>query len=297
MLLRWLPPEFGSPGRVVRVYLVASTRLSRRGARELAEQLFGRAVRVQVGGVDEVAAPVDVGVEDATSLVLLRTPAPVGAERHGPQSPTATPAGRSGPAAGRYRAKPQTSPSDVPFACPASPPGSPSPPGSGTGAAGVREGASWDWHSQGANVGSAHGRQGRRSPRTRGVPADSARTPHARRRRPARAAAHAPHPRSAPGGGRRAGRRQRRLRHPAGAGPRPAPLPGRARRARPGAAAQRRRARVPVRPGPALVGGQTAAERRVRARSPGWCGRCHRCPPCWSTIGSTSSPGIPRWPS
>jgi hypothetical protein len=37
---------------------------------ELANQAFGGAVGVTVGGVDEVAATVDVGVEDGLGLVL-----------------------------------------------------------------------------------------------------------------------------------------------------------------------------------------------------------------------------------
>jgi hypothetical protein len=35
MLLRWLPPELGSPGRVVSVYFVAITRRSRLPAANL----------------------------------------------------------------------------------------------------------------------------------------------------------------------------------------------------------------------------------------------------------------------
>ena len=49
---------------------------------ELADELFTRAVGVNVGRVDEVAARLAVGVVDFARLVLGRAPAPVFAEGH-----------------------------------------------------------------------------------------------------------------------------------------------------------------------------------------------------------------------
>jgi DNA-binding transcriptional LysR family regulator len=53
--------------------------------RELADQTLRRSVGVGVGGVDEVAAAIDIGVEDAPRFGFIGAPAPVGAERHGPE--------------------------------------------------------------------------------------------------------------------------------------------------------------------------------------------------------------------
>src|ERR1700704_2468306 len=50
--------------------------------RELADELLSGAVCVVVRAVDEVAAAIDVGVEDSLRLLALRAPAPVGAECH-----------------------------------------------------------------------------------------------------------------------------------------------------------------------------------------------------------------------
>jgi hypothetical protein len=54
-------------------------------AQELAEQALGGAVRVIDGGVDEVAATVDVEIEDAARLRRVCAPAPVLTEGHGAQ--------------------------------------------------------------------------------------------------------------------------------------------------------------------------------------------------------------------
>src|SRR5947209_6428922 len=52
------------------------------GRDELSDEPLRRPVRVVAGRVDEVAAGLDVAVEDATALLLRRAPAPVLAEGH-----------------------------------------------------------------------------------------------------------------------------------------------------------------------------------------------------------------------
>jgi len=79
--MRWLPPEFGS--RIAR-----HRELGRQDDavappfHQPAEDALGRAVRVVDGRVDEIAAAVDVGVEDAPGLGFVGAPAPVLAEGH-----------------------------------------------------------------------------------------------------------------------------------------------------------------------------------------------------------------------
>src|SRR5208282_6802182 len=55
-------------------------------ANEFAHELFTRAVRVAVGGVEEIAAGIDVGVEDRLGFVPVRAPAPFLAKGHGAQA-------------------------------------------------------------------------------------------------------------------------------------------------------------------------------------------------------------------
>ena len=52
---------------------------------EVADDLLGMPVRVEVGGVDEVAAAVEVGLQHALGLGDARAPAALLAERHGPE--------------------------------------------------------------------------------------------------------------------------------------------------------------------------------------------------------------------
>ena len=84
MFLRPFPPAFGLPGSALNVNFVASTTRSRKCSLgdELADQLFALAAGVPVGGVDEVAALLDVTVEQAARDALLGAPSPFGAERH-----------------------------------------------------------------------------------------------------------------------------------------------------------------------------------------------------------------------
>src|SRR3546814_506041 len=49
---------------------------------ELADEPFRGAVGVAVRGVDEVAAAIDIRVEDAARLSFIGAPAPIGAKRH-----------------------------------------------------------------------------------------------------------------------------------------------------------------------------------------------------------------------
>src|SRR5688500_16053209 len=53
---------------------------------ELANELLAASVRVVVGGVDEVPAGGDKGIEDPTTLVAIGTPSPVRSERHRSQA-------------------------------------------------------------------------------------------------------------------------------------------------------------------------------------------------------------------
>src|SRR3546814_20916731 len=48
----------------------------------LADEPFRGAVGVAVRGVDEVAAAIDIRVEDAARLSFIGAPAPIGAKRH-----------------------------------------------------------------------------------------------------------------------------------------------------------------------------------------------------------------------
>src|SRR5258708_40020676 len=50
---------------------------------KLAEERFARPVRVEVGGVDEIAPGIAESVVDLSCLVLCRTPTPVIAKGHG----------------------------------------------------------------------------------------------------------------------------------------------------------------------------------------------------------------------
>ncbi|MNT13514.1 hypothetical protein D3C72_1484880 [compost metagenome] len=50
---------------------------------ELPDKTLGAAFGVAVGGIDEIAAALDVNVKQTAGLRLFRPPAPVGAEGHG----------------------------------------------------------------------------------------------------------------------------------------------------------------------------------------------------------------------
>src|SRR6185295_13013178 len=52
----------------------------------IADDLLGVALRVAVGGVDEVAAAREKAIEDRLGVLHGRTPAPLLAERHGAEA-------------------------------------------------------------------------------------------------------------------------------------------------------------------------------------------------------------------
>ena len=87
--LRPAPPPLGSPGYMLPQNLVAITTRSRRArvaADVVADDLLRVALGVDVGGVDEVAAAVEVAVEDRCGLLDAGAPAPVLAEGHGAEA-------------------------------------------------------------------------------------------------------------------------------------------------------------------------------------------------------------------
>jgi hypothetical protein len=53
---------------------------------ELSNQTLRRAIGVDVGGIDEVAAAFDVGSENALRFIAIGSPVVLLAERHGAQT-------------------------------------------------------------------------------------------------------------------------------------------------------------------------------------------------------------------
>ena len=83
--LRPEPPPFGSPGYRLPLNLVAMTEPvapGRVAPDVVADDLLGVALGVEVGGVDEVAAELEVSIDDLLRLLDARAPAEVFAERH-----------------------------------------------------------------------------------------------------------------------------------------------------------------------------------------------------------------------